>query len=76
MTDEEIRARRAGDPNFPEIDWENTPVVIVEPVIKRPVSIRLDSDVIEFFKDAGKGYQTRINQILRAYMEHQQKKAG
>lgn len=76
MTDEEIRAQSAGDPNFPEIDWENTPVVIVEPVVKTAVSIRLDSDVIEFFKDAGKGYQTRINQILRSYMEHQQKKTG
>ena len=76
MTDEEIRARRAGDTNFPEINWSEADIEIVEPVIKRPVSIRLDSDVIEFFKDAGKGYQTRINQILRAYMEHQQKKAG
>ncbi len=76
MTDEEIRARRAGDPNFPEIDWSEANIEIAEPVVKTAVSIRLDSDVIEFFKDAGKGYQTRINQILRAYMEHQQKKAG
>lgn len=75
MTDAEIRARRAGDENFPEIDWENADVVLVEPIVKVPISIRLDSDVIEFFKDAGKGYQKRINQILRSYMEHQ-KKAG
>ena len=44
--------------------------------MKTAVSIRLDSDVLEFFKDAGRGYQTRINQILRSNMEHQQKKAG
>lgn len=73
MTDEEIRARRAGDTNFPEINWDEADIEIVEPVIKTAVSIRLDSDVIEFFKDAGKGYQTRINQILRSYMEHQKK---
>lgn len=76
MTDEEIRARRAGDTNFPEIDWSEADIEIVEPIVKTPVSIRLDSDVLDYFKDAGRGYQTRINQILRAYMEHQQKKAG
>tara|TARA_R110002020_G_scaffold105961_2_gene246781 strand:+ start:22308 stop:22688 length:381 start_codon:yes stop_codon:yes gene_type:complete len=73
MTDAEIRARRGDDPHFPEIDWAEADVQLVEPVVKKPVSIRLDSDVIDFFKDAGKGYQTRINQILRSYMEHQQK---
>lgn len=73
MSDEEVRARRAGDPDFPEIDWDEADIEIVEPVVKVPISIRLDSDVIEFFKDAGKGYQKRINQILRSYMEHQKK---
>lgn len=76
MTDEEIRARRTGDPNLPEIDWDAAEIEIAEPIVKTAVSIRLDSDVIEFFKDAGRGYQTRINQILRSYMEHQQKKTG
>jgi len=75
MTDEEIRARRAGDTNLPEINWSEANIEIVEPIVKTAVSIRLDSDVLEFFKEAGKGYQTRINQILRSYMEHQ-KKAG
>lgn len=73
MTDEEIRARRTGDPNFPEINWSEADIEIVEPIVKVPISIRLDSDVIEFFKVAGKGYQKRINQILRSYMEHQKK---
>lgn len=73
MTDAEIRARRAGDPDFPEINWAEADVEFVEPIVKVPISIRLDSDVIEFFKDAGKGYQKRINQILRSYMEHQKK---
>lgn len=76
MTGEEIRAQSAGDPNFPEINCSEADIEIVEPIMKTAVSIRLDSDVLEFFKDAGRGYQTRINQILRSYMEHQQKKAG
>ena len=75
MTDEEIDARTGDDPNFPEIDWANADVELVEPVIKQAVSIRLDSDVIDFFKEAGRGYQTRINQVLRSFMEHQ-KEAG
>jgi len=36
---------------------------------KQPVTIRLDEDVITWFKSQGKGYQTRINQLLRRYME-------
>ena len=73
MSDDEIEAQRSGDPNFPEIDWAEADVQLIEPVVKKPVSIRLDSDVIDYFKDAGRGYQTRINQILRSYMEHQKK---
>lgn len=36
---------------------------------KSSVSIRLDSDVLGWFKRQGRGYQTRINAILRMYME-------
>ncbi len=40
--------------------------------LKQIVTIRLDTDMLAWFKDAGPGYQTRINQILRQYMtEHQ-----
>lgn len=38
---------------------------------KHPVTIRLDQDVLEWFKAQGKGYQTRINAVLRMYMEAQ-----
>ncbi|AKK01782.1 3-oxoacyl-ACP synthase [Pseudomonas chlororaphis] len=40
---------------------------------KQAVTIRLDSDVLEWFKGQGAGYQTRINQLLRQYMQAQQK---
>ncbi len=39
---------------------------------KQPVTLRLDSDVLMWFKSQGAGYQTRINQLLRRYMESQQ----
>ncbi|NHZ36190.1 BrnA antitoxin family protein [Massilia sp. CCM 8692] len=40
--------------------------------LKQIVTIRLDVDMLKWFKSAGPGYQTRINQILREHMEAQQ----
>ncbi|MBI1217078.1 MAG: hypothetical protein GC186_00900 [Rhodobacteraceae bacterium] len=54
-----------------EWDWDNARLVMPEP--KRAVSLRLDADVLDFFKAQGKGYQTRMNAVLRAYMEAQKK---
>lgn len=39
---------------------------------KQPVTLRLDADVLAWFKKGGQGYQTRINQLLRRYMESQE----
>lgn len=40
---------------------------------KQSVTLRLDADVLKWFKAQGQGYQTRINKLLRHYMEtHQQ----
>ncbi|MDR5762465.1 MULTISPECIES: BrnA antitoxin family protein [unclassified Caballeronia] len=39
---------------------------------KQAVTMRLDADVLEWFRQQGKGYQTRINRLLRAYMLTQQ----
>jgi uncharacterized protein (DUF4415 family) len=41
---------------------------------KQIVTIRLDVDTLSWFKSAGPGYQTRINQILRDYMDAQKAK--
>ncbi len=38
------------------------------PKAKRLVSLRIDSDVLDWFKRQGKGYQTRMNAVLRAYV--------
>ena len=39
--------------------------------VKQIVTIRLDVDMLEWFKTAGPGYQTRINQVLREHMDAQ-----
>jgi uncharacterized protein (DUF4415 family) len=36
---------------------------------KSQVTLRIDADVLQWFKETGKGYQTRINSLLRTYME-------
>lgn len=41
------------------------------PPAKQQVTVRLDVDVLDWLKMHGKGYQTRLNRILRAAMEHQ-----
>jgi uncharacterized protein (DUF4415 family) len=41
------------------------------PPVKRQLTIRLDADVLDWLKGHGKGYQTRINRILRVVMESQ-----
>ena len=49
-------------------NWEST-VIIGLPPFKRDVHIRLDSDIIDWFKAHGRGYQTRINAVLRAFVQ-------
>jgi uncharacterized protein (DUF4415 family) len=41
------------------------------PPVKKQLTIRLDADVLDWLKRHGKGYQTRINRILRVVMESQ-----
>jgi uncharacterized protein (DUF4415 family) len=38
---------------------------------KRLLSLRVDADVVEWFRAQGRGYQSRMNALLRAYMEAQ-----
>jgi uncharacterized protein (DUF4415 family) len=63
-----------------EIDYSDIPrldksffakATEVWPPAKQQVTIRLDSDVLKWLRSQGKGYQTRINRILRAAMESQ-----
>jgi uncharacterized protein (DUF4415 family) len=43
--------------------------------IKKPVTLRLDADVLAWFKLDGRGYQTRINKVLRKLMTEQRKRS-
>ena len=44
--------------------------------LKKPVTLRLDADIIAWFQRQGRGYQTRINRALRKLMVNERKKAG
>jgi uncharacterized protein (DUF4415 family) len=43
--------------------------------VKKPVTLRLDADILAWFQRAGRGYQTRINRALRKVMIEERKKA-
>ena len=67
-TDAEIDAQIANDPDWSD-DWNWGEAVLVMPPKKKPISIRVDEDVLDFFKNEGGQYQRRINAVLRSYME-------
>ena len=53
----------------PVLDWSKAVVGKFYRPIKKPLTIRLDADVLVWLKAQGKGYQTRINALLRSSME-------
>lgn len=74
LTDEEIDASIANDPDwqeFKDLDWSDA--VLVMPPKKKAISIRVDEDVLDYFKHDGAGYQRRMNAVLRSFV--QQKKS-
>jgi uncharacterized protein (DUF4415 family) len=76
LTDEEIEAASRDDPDAAPIADESwfASAKIVMPEPKERITIRLDRDVLDHFRKQPR-YQTRINALLRAAMEHE-KKAG
>ena len=75
---EELAARKEREIDYsdiPELDediWKNAR--IVEPRDpKRQLTIRFDADVVDWFKARGKGYQSRMNAVLRAYVDAQRR---
>ena len=58
--------------DIPELDDDFFNEAQLQLPTKQSVTIRMDSDVLVWFKSQGKGYQTRINQLLRRYMENHQ----
>ena len=70
LTEAEIEAAMARDPewaDFKDINWSDA--VLVVPPKKIAISIRVDEDVLNYFKQSGAGYQRRMNAVLRSYMQ-------
>ena len=73
LSESDIEASTRDDPDwqdFADIDWSKA--LPAPAPLKTAVSIRLDHDVLDFFKKDGRGYQSRINAVLRHYMLVQQ----
>jgi uncharacterized protein (DUF4415 family) len=76
MTEEEIEANAASDPDAPPLSEEELAAgVLVMPHEHpwKPISVPVDPDVLEHFRKDGPGYQSRINAVLRAYVRTQQR---
>jgi uncharacterized protein (DUF4415 family) len=72
-----VRGRRSGTKAqaLRERDWLAGAGTLYRP-IKKPVTLRLDADLLQWFKRRGRGYQTRINAALRAVMMKERKAGG
>jgi uncharacterized protein (DUF4415 family) len=68
MSDAQLEASIAADPDEADmtIDWDKASVEM--PQRKALLNMRVDRDVLDFFRKTGRGYQTRINAVLRSYV--------
>jgi uncharacterized protein (DUF4415 family) len=66
MKDEDIDLSES-----PELDAAFFKEAVVWPTQKKQITLRLDPDILDFFKSQGRGYQTAINKVLRRYVEAQ-----
>ncbi len=76
MSDAQVERRAAADPDagaIPPGFWDNATVLL--PESKQQITLRLDPDVIRFFKRTGKGYQSRMGAVLRSYVAAKRKGA-
>jgi len=72
MTKAGIEARVASDTDEAGMvmDWANTTVELPQP--KAVLNMRIDREVLDYFRRTGKGYQSRINAVLRSYVERRE----
>jgi uncharacterized protein (DUF4415 family) len=64
------KAKRAKSGARRQPDWSSLKVAWPQP--KQAISLRIDQDVLAWFRDGGPGYQTRMNAVLRAFVDAQQ----
>ena len=69
ISDAALEASIAADPDDVKETPDWTRAVKGLPPGKEPIKLRIDSDVIGWFRKTGKGYQTRMNNVLRAFVE-------
>lgn len=76
QSDADIEAAVRSDPDAPPLADETwfQEALIVEPPAKQAISIRLDEDVLAWFRTNSDRYQSKINAVLRAYVEHERAK--
>jgi len=76
LTQEEIRAQIDADPDEAGMvyDWDNATTEMPKP--KVDLHMRVDGEVLDYFRETGKGYQTRINAVLRSYVKHMRARAA
>jgi uncharacterized protein (DUF4415 family) len=77
MGDDEVERRAAADPDagaIPPGFWNKA--TVHTPANKQQITLRLDPDVIRWFKRTGKGYQSRIGAVLRSYVEAKRKRSA
>jgi uncharacterized protein (DUF4415 family) len=76
MTEAEIEASIAADADEADMvmDWDNATVEMPQP--KAVLNMRIDKDILDYFRQTGKGYQTRINAVLRSYVKQQGRRPG
>jgi uncharacterized protein (DUF4415 family) len=77
-SDRRIAAAAAGDADAApplDADWFAT-AELVMPEPKRQTTLRLDADVLDWFRAQGPGYQTRINAVLRGYVAARRRRGG
>lgn len=73
LTDEEIEEAVRKDPDAVPLDFDWSEAVLVIPPKKKAISIRVDEDVLNYFKKQGAGYQRRMNAVLRSFVEQKRK---
>jgi len=74
LTDKEIEEAVRDDPDAVPLDIDWSKAVLVIPPKKKAISIRVDEDVLDYFKKQGAGYQRRMNAVLRSYMQQKRRK--
>ena len=73
MPEAEIDRTAPPELDLPDDFWDDAEVVAPE---KEAISLRVDQDVLEWFRERGPRYQTRMNAVLRSYVRSMKQRRG